>query len=155
MVPTTAKMREQIKLFTKAPTDTINNVYKLPSIERAVRYLHGAAGFPTNTTWLKAIRSRTFVAWPLINVKHVNKYFPESEETQKGHMRNLHKNTRSKTRAAKIKSNRSASHNSPEASLLEPPTPQATENTHLNRGDAGVIVQIPKPHESPAFSETT
>ena len=79
VVPTTAKMRERINLFTEAPTDTINNVYKLPSIERAVRYLHGDAGFPTKTTWLKAIRRGTFVSWPLINVKHVNKYFPKFE----------------------------------------------------------------------------
>ena len=70
-------------------------------------------------------------------------------------MRNLHKNTRSNTRAAKRKSNRSASHNSPEASILDPPTPQATENTHINKGDAGGAVQIPKPHESPEISETT
>ena len=142
-------------MFTKAPTNTINNVYKLPSIERAVRYLHGAAGFPTKTTWLKAICSGIFVSWPLINIKHVNKYFPKSEETQKGHMRNLHENTRPNTRSPKRTSNLSASHNSSEASIIEPPTPQATQNTHLNRGDAGGAVQIPKPHDSPAISETT
>ena len=139
MVPTTANMCERINLFTEAPTDTINNVYELTIIELSVRYLHGAAGFLTKIICLKAICSRTFISWPLFNVKHVNKYFTNSEETQKGHMRNLHKNTRSNTRSAKRKSNRSASHNSPEASLLEPPMPQSTENTHLD-SDSGVTL---------------
>ena len=125
MIPTTAKMRDRINFFTEAPTDTIDNVYELPSIERAVRYLHGAAGFPTKTTWLEAVRSGTFVSWPLINVQHVNKYFPDSEETEKGRMRNLHENTQSNTRAAKRKSNRSASHNSPEAHA----SPKISETT--------------------------
>ena len=35
--------------------------------------------------------------------KNVNKHFPESEETQKGHMRNLHKNMRSTSRTTKKK----------------------------------------------------
>ena len=94
-------MLERINAFTEAPTDTINNVYELPSIELSVRYLHRAAGFPTKAAWLKAIRNDTFLSWLLINVKNVNKHFPESEETQKGHMRNLHKNTRSTSRTTK------------------------------------------------------
>ena len=48
-IPASAQMLEQIKLFNNDParpnsTEAINNVYELPSIERAVRYLHGAAG---------------------------------------------------------------------------------------------------------------
>ena len=68
--------------------ETIQNVYKLPSIESAVRYLHAAAGFPTKATWLKSIRNGNYLTWPLITITNVHKYFPESEETQKGHMRN-------------------------------------------------------------------
>ena len=96
-------MLEEISAFTETPTDKINNVYELPSIERAVRYLHGAAGFPTKANWLKAIRNGTFISWPLLNIKNVNKHLPESEETQKGHMHNLHKNTRFTTRTARKK----------------------------------------------------
>ena len=76
-------------------TDTIFNVYKLPSIEQSIRYLHAAAGFPTKSTWLKAIRCGNFSTWPLINVKNVNKHFPESEETQNGHMRSQRQGVRS------------------------------------------------------------
>ena len=34
----------------------INNVYNLPRMEQAIKYLHACAGFPTNAIWLKAIR---------------------------------------------------------------------------------------------------
>ena len=53
-----------------------------------VQYLHVAAGFPTKSTWLKSILNRNYITWLLITVKDVNRHFPESEETQKGHMRN-------------------------------------------------------------------
>ena len=65
----------------------INNVYELPNLKPAIRYLHGAAGFPTKATWLKSIRKFSYLSWPLVNVNNVNKYFPESKETQKGHMK--------------------------------------------------------------------
>ncbi len=62
-------------------------MYKLPSIEQTVQYLHAAAGHPTEDTWIKAIRKGNYNSWPLINTKKVRKYFPESEETQFGYMR--------------------------------------------------------------------
>jgi hypothetical protein len=73
----------------------INNVYELPSIEHAVQYLHAAAGHPTKHTWLKAIARGNYNSWPLINVRNVRKHFPESEETQLGHMRGARQNVRS------------------------------------------------------------
>jgi hypothetical protein len=98
-VPSSAAMLEHIEIFSRPnPNETINNVYELPSIEKAVRYLHGAAGFPTKATWLRSIRAGNYLTWPLINVKNVYKYFPESEETQKGHMRNQRQGIRSTKR---------------------------------------------------------
>ena len=87
------KIFDHIELFNNDParpntTEAINNVYELLSIERAVRYLHGAAGFPTKATWLSTIRKGKFLTWPLINVNNFNKHFPKSEDTQKGHQRN-------------------------------------------------------------------
>ena len=100
VVSLSAKILEHVKLFnnyTAHPkaTNKINNMYELPSIEQAVRYLHGAAGSLTKETWLKAIRNGNYLTWPLITVKNVNKNFPESEETQKGHMRNQRQGFRS------------------------------------------------------------
>ena len=76
-------------------TDTTGNAYELPSIEQTIRYQHAEAGFPTKTTWLKAIRKGNYNTWPLLTVKNVKTHFPESEETQQGHMRSQHKGVRS------------------------------------------------------------
>jgi hypothetical protein len=77
----------------------LHNVYELPIVEPTIRYLHGAAGFPTKASWLKAICKGNYISWPLNNVKDVAKYFPESKETQKGNMRGQHQGVRS-TRVA-------------------------------------------------------
>jgi hypothetical protein len=90
-VPRTDKIRVWLKMIR----ESINNVYELPSTEQTIRYLHAAAGFPTKSTWLKAIRNGNYLTWPMINVKNVGKHFPESEETQQGHMRNQRQGVRS------------------------------------------------------------
>ncbi len=73
----------------------LHNVCEIPSIEPTICYLHGAAGIPTKASWLKAICKGNYLSWPLINVKNVAKYFPESKETQKGHMRGQRQGVRS------------------------------------------------------------
>ena len=50
-------------------------------------YYHAAAGYPTKKNWLRAIKCRKFVSWPGPTVDAARKHFPESEETQKGHMK--------------------------------------------------------------------
>ena len=65
VVPICARMLKHIDIFKKdrpAPAEAINNVYKLPSIEPEIRYLHGAAGFPTKETRLKAILNGSFLS---------------------------------------------------------------------------------------------
>ncbi len=88
-VQTTQKSRLHIctLLARTKKEEYIHNMYKLPSIEQTVRYLHAAAGHPTEDTWSKAIRKGNYNSWPLIDTKKIWKYFPESEETQFGHMR--------------------------------------------------------------------
>ena len=70
-------------------------MYELPSIEPTIRYLHSAASFPTKASWLKAIQIGNYLSWPLVNVKHVTKYFPESKETQKRLMHGQRQGVRS------------------------------------------------------------
>ena len=77
------------------PSEAIRHVYKLPHVESAIRCIDAATGFPTKSTWLKAIRKGNFLSWPLINVKNFHKYFPESKETQRGHMRSQCRGVRS------------------------------------------------------------
>ena len=58
-VPHKSAMLEHLAVFIQdipPLREAINNVYKIASIKKYIRYLHGAAGFPTKHTWLKAIR---------------------------------------------------------------------------------------------------
>ena len=75
--------------------ETINNVQNLPSKAEHVRYLHAALGFPTKETMLTAARAGFLTSWPSLNITTINKYFPESNETQEGHMRHQRKGLRS------------------------------------------------------------
>jgi hypothetical protein len=52
-------------------------------------------GFPVKETWIDAIKAGNYTTWPGLNVKVVNRYFPESDETQKGHMKKQRQNVRS------------------------------------------------------------
>ena len=68
------KMLEHVEIFNNDPTrpqatNAINNVYDMPSIEVAVRYLHSVVGLPPTETWLKAIRNGNYLTWLLIIVK--------------------------------------------------------------------------------------
>jgi hypothetical protein len=84
---TVARNHVTLHLGQLAQPDQIHDEYELPSVKPTIQYLQGVAGFPTRASWLKAIRHGNYPSWPLINIKNVTKFFPELEETQKGHMR--------------------------------------------------------------------
>ena len=91
--------KQEYVLLPKGSEEVINNVYELPSTEQVIRYLHACAEFPTKTTWIKAIWAGSYATWPHLTVTVVYKHFPESDETKKGHMRNIKHGIRStKTR---------------------------------------------------------
>jgi hypothetical protein len=56
IVPPTMRIRDHLRASLERENHTILNVYELPSIEQTIRYLHAAAGYPTKSTWLTAIR---------------------------------------------------------------------------------------------------
>ena len=86
-----------------SPEKAIHNFYEIPTIELTIHYLHAAAGFPTKPTWIKIICNGNYLFWPLITVTNVHKHFPESEETQKGHMQNQRQGVRStKVRSSQL-----------------------------------------------------
>jgi hypothetical protein len=60
-----------------------------------VTYLHAALGFPTKETLLAATRSGYLTSWPGMTPTAINKHFPESIETQKGHMKHKRQGIRS------------------------------------------------------------
>ena len=76
-------------------SQAINSAYELPRTKQLIRYLHACAGYPTRETWVKAIRAGNYVSWPGLTVKKVNKFYPETDETPKGHMRQTRQGVRS------------------------------------------------------------
>ena len=76
-VSSTTKLLNHIEDFTKyipSSMEVINTVYQLPYIKLAVRYLHGAAGFPTKETCIKIIRMGNYLTWPLRTVNNASKF---------------------------------------------------------------------------------
>ena len=64
-----------------------------------VRYIHAAAGFPMNHTWLNAIKAGNFDTWPGLTYSNAYKYFPRATDTIKGHMTQ----TKQVVRSTKVK----------------------------------------------------
>ncbi len=62
-------------------------VYKLPSTKEVLRFLHAALGHPTQATLLTAAQHCNLVTFPCMTPQNVSRHFPESDETQKGHMK--------------------------------------------------------------------
>ena len=61
----------------------------------------------TKEAWLKAIRLGNYTKWIGLTIKATNKYFTESAETQKGHMRQTRQRirpTRKKTQVLQLES---------------------------------------------------
>ncbi len=80
------------KLWTVSATqntknhEEASNVYSLPSIQQSIKYLHTAARFPIKETWIDAIKYGNFVTWPGLTTTTIRKHFPDSDETQQGHL---------------------------------------------------------------------
>jgi hypothetical protein len=79
-----------------------NNVYDLSSIEQAIRWIQAVCGYPVKSTWLKAVKAGNFVGWPLLTKKNIGKYFPNTPETQQGHMALTRKNVHSTKRSSRV-----------------------------------------------------
>ena len=67
--------------------ESANSVYELPSTKEVVRFLHAALGFPTKATLLTAAKHGNLVTFPGLTPENISRHFPESEETQKGHIK--------------------------------------------------------------------
>eukprot|EP00804_Cyclotella_cryptica_P002987 CCRYP_005999-RA/>CCRYP_005999-RA protein AED:0.31 eAED:0.31 QI:0/0/0/1/1/1/3/0/532 len=72
-----------------------NRVYDLPTTEQAIRWMHAVCSYPVKSTWLKVDQAGNFIGWPLLTVRNIQKYFPKTVETPKGHLNQSRKNVRS------------------------------------------------------------
>jgi hypothetical protein len=82
--------------------DEANAIFDLPNSRQTLQYFHAAAGFPTKETFLEAVRAGNFATWPGLTTTLIAKHFPDSDETQKGHMKGQRKGVRS-TKVKKVK----------------------------------------------------
>jgi hypothetical protein len=58
-------------------------------------YYQAAAGFPPKETFLGTVQSGNYATWPGLTSQLINKHFPNSNETQKGHMKGQRQGVRS------------------------------------------------------------
>jgi hypothetical protein len=72
-----------------------NSICDLPFTEEAIKWMHAACGYPVKSTWLAAVQVGNYTDWPLLTVRNVKKYYPETTATAKGHMNQTRKNVRS------------------------------------------------------------
>jgi hypothetical protein len=72
-----------------------NSIYNLPSTKQAIKWMHAVCGYPVKSTWLKAIKAGNYVGWPMLNERNIQKYYPKTIETAKGHLNQMRKNVRS------------------------------------------------------------
>ena len=104
--------------------EAIHNVYELPSMQQVVRFLHAALGFPTKQTLIAAINNGHLNTFPGLTAHNVSKHFPESDETQKGHMKQQRQGTRSTkpkmTNPSDSEPNNPASEATPNESTTQP-----------------------------------
>jgi hypothetical protein len=87
---TAATLKTGMKVFAPG-----QRVYDLPSTEQAIKWMHVVCGYPVKSTWLKAVKAGNYICWPMLTECKVNKYYPETSETSKGHMNQTRKNVRS------------------------------------------------------------
>ena len=75
--------------------ESANSVYELPSTKEMVRFLHAALGYPTKATMLTAAKHGNLVTFPGLTPENISRHFPDSVETQKGHMKQTKQGVRS------------------------------------------------------------
>jgi len=92
-----------------SPLEACNNVYEFRTKPELCRFYHATAGFPTQATFEQAVEKNFYASWPGLTVDLVCKHFPESEETQKGHMKAMKSGVRSTKKKAKSSANKETS----------------------------------------------
>ena len=63
--------------------------------------MHAVCGYPVKSTGVKAIKAGNFKGWPMLNKRNVAKYYQETTETPKGHLkptREIFRSTKPKAR---------------------------------------------------------
>ncbi len=111
-----------------AGVDKANAIFDLPDNRQTLQYLHASAGFPVKETFLAAVRAGNYATWPGLMTTLITKHFPDSDKTQKRHM----KGQRKGVRLTKIKP--------PVHIKIEPTTETAPNLTITKENDIFVVI---------------
>ena len=136
----------------KSTREEAANVYNLPTITQTIKYLHAAAGYLTEDTWIKAIKAGNYISWPGLTATAVRKHFPESDETQKGHMKRQRQGVRStKTHQTtnEDEEDTTVDHNSPTTSK-----PKKMKDVYTKVHSASDTMYTDQPGRFPATSSS-
>jgi hypothetical protein len=57
--------------------------------------MHAVCGYPIKLTWLKAIKVGNYMGWPMLTERNVQKYYPKTNKTTKGHLNQTRENMQS------------------------------------------------------------
>ncbi len=69
-----------------APPKTLNVIFDLPSTRKTFLWYHASTLFPTKATFTVAVCNGNYATWPKLMVTLINRYFPDLDETTKGHL---------------------------------------------------------------------
>ena len=72
-----------------------HSVYGLPSKEEAIKWMHAVCGYSVNSMWIKYVKSGNYVGWTILTKRNVARYYPDTNETPKGHLFQSRKKFRS------------------------------------------------------------
>jgi len=75
--------------------ETAMGVCELPSTKEVMRFLHAALGNPTQAMILTVAQHGNLVMFPDLTSQNISRHFPESDKTQKGHMKQMKQGVRS------------------------------------------------------------
>jgi hypothetical protein len=85
-----------------AGVDEANAIFNLPNTQQFLLYSHALAGFPPKETFLAVVRAGNYAMWLGLTTTLILKHFPDSDKTQKGHMKGQQKGVWSTKVAAPI-----------------------------------------------------
>ena len=84
---------------SQPPTNNILNAYEMKKQPELIKYYHAAAGFPTQPTWIAAIKNGHYKSWKGLTAAAVRRSYPESIETWRDHGQKIKMNLRSTKKA--------------------------------------------------------
>ncbi len=70
-----------------ATPETINVIFNLPGSPETFLWYHASAGFPLKETFIDAVCNGNYATWPKLMVMLINRYYPDSDKTVKGHLK--------------------------------------------------------------------